>query len=746
VYNCIVKRLLHVLLIILLYASELSSQPVISENGPLFIDTTVPRIDIAINPDTLQWIYDNVTSDREFHAVFVFDNGAVHDTIDPVGFRLRGNTSRYSKKKSFRVSFNTFTPGGKYYGVEKLNLNGEHNDPSVIRSKVMWDILRKLGIAAPRANHVQVYINGNYYGLYINVENIDEEFALSRFGNKNGNLYKCLYPADLAYRGTDPDSYKIWSGDRWVYELTTNEEENDFSDLAALINVLENSPDDRLVCDMDTLFNTYDFLKIMAADIFCGDWDGYIYNKNNFYLYHNTATGKMEYIPYDVDNTFGIDWFGIDWAMRDIYAWQPGGTEERPLYDRLINHPEFRKQFSWYANKMINSTLDIDSLIQSIEVRKNMIAPYIAADPYYPLDYGYDPDDFTQSYTTATGAHVKWGLYPYLQARRLSMLQQIEQGTVAPVIKYVRYRREQGQGIVISAYIEAEALPVTATVLYSISDGSLMQSDMSDDGSGTYTAILINIPDEVRVSYQVMATDASGRFNVIPCQMAKIRPVAGETPRLFINEFMADNEQTISDEYGSYSDWIEIYNGDTEDIGLGSLYVTDNFSSPAKWKLPDIVLQPGGFALFWADGNTSLGDHHASFKLDKEGEEIGLFSADLLIVDTITFGAQSEDISCGRKSDGAAEIVFFSSPTPGKSNDLSAVDETGVDEKLMIYPNPATGTAIRLNQVTDCRIFNSSGVLMFAGKDVREIDVSSYPPGLYILVSADGQSVKFIVF
>ncbi|HCM58785.1 MAG TPA: hypothetical protein DIS74_00075, partial [Bacteroidales bacterium] len=79
-----------------------------------------------------------------------------------------------------------------------------------------------------------------------------------------------------------------------------------------------------------------DYLKIMTAQILCGDWDGYLYNKNNFYLYHNTQTGRFEYIPYDVDNTFGIDWFGINWAERNIYGWQPGGDQVRPLYDRIV--------------------------------------------------------------------------------------------------------------------------------------------------------------------------------------------------------------------------------------------------------------------------------------------------------------------------------------------------------------------------------------------------------------------------
>ena len=257
-------------------------QPVFPENGPLYIDTVVPRIDIAIDPDTLDWLYqhENLESDVEFHAVFVFDNGTIRDTIDPVGFRLRGNTSRYSQKKSFKVSFNRFTQGGKYYGVEKLNLNGEHNDPSVIRSKICWDIFRKQGIPAPRANHVEVYINGDYYGLYIKDSWIwngnVEEFVKSRFEYNDGNFYKCLWPANLNYLGDDPNLYKLEQGDRRVYELKINEEADDYTDLATFINIINNTPDEDLVCELDKVFNVYDYLKVIAIDILTGNWDGYI--------------------------------------------------------------------------------------------------------------------------------------------------------------------------------------------------------------------------------------------------------------------------------------------------------------------------------------------------------------------------------------------------------------------------------------------------------------------------------------
>ncbi|PLX00969.1 MAG: hypothetical protein C0591_00185, partial [Marinilabiliales bacterium] len=87
------KRLLIIPGIILLLAIQIKAQTYFPENGELYIDTTVPRIDISLDPDTLAWLYEwnNLESDIEFTASFVFDNGNVIDTIYPVGFRLRGN-------------------------------------------------------------------------------------------------------------------------------------------------------------------------------------------------------------------------------------------------------------------------------------------------------------------------------------------------------------------------------------------------------------------------------------------------------------------------------------------------------------------------------------------------------------------------------------------------------------------------------------------------------------------------------
>ncbi len=736
-----------VTLLLLLYgiAAAARAQPSFPENGELFVDTVVPSVYITINPDTLAWIYANPESNREFRATFVFDNGNVRDTIYPVGFRLRGNTSRYALKKSFKVSFNAFTQGGQYYGVEKMNLNGEHNDPSVMRSKIMWDILRRFGIAAPRANHVMVFINGNYHGVYVNVEHIDEEFALSRFGSKRGNLYKCLYPADLAYRGPDPDSYKLWDGTRWTYELKTNKQENDFSDLAGFIGVLHNSSVDRLLCDLDRVFNVWDYLRVMAVQIFCGDWDGYIYNKNNYYLYHNPLTGKFEYIPYDVDNTFGIDWMGIDWATRNIYAWHPGGDQQRPLYQRIINTPELRDRFTFYASELIGWVIDLDSLMLAVQARKAMISPHVASDPWYPLDYGYTHDHFLNSFTMAAGAHVKQGIFPFLEARKASMESQLEPVSPAPVIRYITHRRTAGEPVHLSAFVEAAALPVDVTLLFSVAGGPQLQEIMTGDGNGLFTASLDGLDESAELRYRVMAADAEGRTALMPCDPVVIDPVAGIVPRLFINEFMAENKKTIADENGKYSDWVEIWNGDTADVFLGGLFLTDSFREPLMWQMPQETLKAGEFLLIWADGNPAAGSNHAPFKLSKGGEEIGIYTSGGQVVDTITFGPQQEDVSMGRRSDGSPEIIFLPAATPGRSNTITSSGRVTGEEELRAWPNPAPRGAIRMSRSGDWSLINSSGIVVHRERDTDIIDTGRLPAGVYILAGDRGEYLRVVI-
>ena len=738
----------------LLTSSYTSSQPIFLPDGELYIKNVVPRVDILINPDTLNWIYDNVESDREFHAVFVYDNGNVHDTIHETGFRLRGNTSRYSAKKSFKISFNTWVPGQKYQGVEKMNLNGEHNDPSIVRARLYWDILNRSDLAGPRANHVQVFINGNYYGLYLNVEHIDEEFADAHFGNNDGNLYKCLWPADLTYRGSNPDEYKYMSGDRRTYELKTNEEADDYTDIAGFIDILNNTPIDDLPCALEGVFNVQDYLKIAAVDVLTANWDGYIFNKNNFYLYHNTATGLFEYIPYDTDNTFGIDWFGIDWASRNIYEWSNSG-EQRPLYTRLMQVPEYRAWYTWYIRQIISEVTGNPEFLNTIPALKNQLDDYVATDPYYPLDYGYTLESFITSFTAGTGAHVPVGILPYIQTRNSIALSQADNSDASPVLKYIRHNSPgSSENMIVTAWAEDAGL--NSVILgFRINSGAWQQTGMHDDGldgdavagDHTYTAGIPGMPGNTLVEFTVQASDNSQQTTSKPCNPVQYTIPSGNAYGLFINEFMASNSTTITDDFGEYEDWIELYNGGSASVWLGDKYLSDNLANPSKWALPDISLDAGGFLLVWADDQPEQGPLHTNYKLDKDLEEIGLFdneASGYALLDGLTYSVQSTDISMGRITDGSAEWKLFDVATPGSSNSLVTIEERPLT-KLNIWPNPVNDGIIYLTERINFSIYDLTGRRLSTYINSNRADISLLKPGLYLVVAEDGTTSRLVI-
>lgn len=737
------------------------AQPQFPDPNPIFTDDEVPRIDIEIVPDTLAWIYDHPESDLEFHANFSFTSGEIQETFENIGFRLRGNTSRYSAKKSFKVSFNTFVSGGDFYGVEKLNLNGEHNDPSVCRAKIGWDLARMTGLPGSRANHVALYINGNYHGLYLSVEHIDEEFTGTYFGTKTGNLYKCLYPADLVWKGSDPDLYKEEYSGRRAYELKINEETDDYTDLRDLIDAINHSSPETFPMDLGRVINTPDLLKLMALEIILGHWDNYIYNKNNYYLYHNPLTEQFEFLLYDLDNTMGIDWSGINWDTRNLYNWD-ADWEPRPLYNSIMSNTILRDQFTYYI-------LDYASLIsapeftESIFSLRDLIRPYLIDDPYYPLDYDFSVETFDQSFTGGAGNHVKQGILPYLASRANAALAQAEQTDMFPIIKYSSHNTPGAyNSFRVSVFAEDNQNGMTVELYYRFNGGTEETEQLFDDGlhgdgiagDGYYGGSLEPFAQAGQLKYNFCATDNLQQKTFLYAEMATLEIAAGGNYPLYINEFMADNKNTIMDEYGEYDDWIELWNGGELPIHLEGMYLSDKPENPSKWRFPDVTIQPGAFLLLWTDDDNSQGLLHTNFKLSKAGEFIGLYDQEATgyaMIDNISFGVQQTDVSFGREYDGAIQFIAFNEPTPGRSNNENAVEEIEA-AVLNVFPIPACemiwldGAESLIGEqfeIVDLLGTTRMNIRMDATK--IQLSIAHLKPGIYYLVCTKKELIRKLI-
>jgi len=693
------KYLLSIVFIFSLFYSDAQiGQP---ELGWVFEDSSVSRIDIVIDQDSLDemLLEENWYNDHEYPATMYFERDGLIDTVLNVGFRLRGNTSRNAGKKSFKIAINSFIEGERYYGLKKINLNGEHNDPSISRSKLNWDLLADNTLPSTRVAHTEFYINDVYKGLYINVEHINDDFLKLRYDNDNGNLYKCLWPANLQYISSNPEDYKLESGGRRVYELKTNIIEDDYSDIANFIDILNNTPVNNLYCELSMVFDVEDFLEILAIDVMTGNWDGYSFNKNNFYLYHNIQTDRLQFINYDLDNTLGIDWFGVDWTQRNIYSWSPS-WDDLPLYERVMANDEMKGIFSFFIDQIINQ-MNEDAFEGDIDLLRDLIAPFAATDTFRILDYGFSYDEFWDCFDEDIPYdHVDSGIIPFYENRVSSAENQLDLQDIPPIIRYIQVEPKlTALPISVKAFVEDEAIPTEVWAIYSyggVEDSTLLYDDgLHGDGEaldGWYANVIGTFTDVGFLDLQIRANDVAEQSRILPCEALQYLLEPGSP--LVINEFMAKNDSTIQDNAGNYSDWVEIYNNSGEDLSMDGFFLSDDLNNATKWAFPAISISPSGFYLVWCSADTTLGDNHSNFKLSASGEEVGLFQiidSDTLLVDGLSFGVQTPDTSYGRETDAHPNWVFFPYPTPNSSNGVIPV---GVDEIIYsnqiisVYPNP----------------------------------------------------------
>ncbi len=732
----------------------------------LYDDTMVNVINITMDADSLEEMYDELENEYEYAVQFVYTYSGGQDTLQNVGFRLRGNTSLYSAKKSFKVSFNTYDSGREYEGTQKLNLIGNHNDPTMSREKIYFDIYNSLGLPTRRVSFAKVYINNTYYGLYTLTEEYDEIFLRDRFGDDSGNLYKCVYGSNMEYNGTGQAAYGS-------YELLNNEVVNDKTDLIQLTEILNNTPIADLPCELEKVFNVDQFLKIYALDISTGHWDNYGANQNNYYLYHNQFTGQFEFLSYDCDNVLGVDWFGIDWTERNIYDWNFDG---RPLVERLMEITAYRDRLSFYLNKIATAYMQSDVLNPHIDSIREMIAPAALEDEFRTYDYGYSYNDFYEGFDNNNiDDHTSYGIKNFIEARNNSTINQVELNNISPVINNLNhFPGVTVPGVPINFTITAVDDVIVTAVLFNYSNDNIAytQLPMFDDGAhndglsndGTYGITIETFIDDTQLFYFITAEDNSGAISVYPFCETAVLPIGYTVPSLVINEVIAINNTTIADEAGLYSDYIEIFNPGTTAVYLGDKFLSDEFDRPSKWRFPDYNLAANSYLIVYADGNEDAGNYHCSFKLDGDKDEVIISAGPQYyypIIDSVSFINQVADVSIGRIPNGSGPFVILDEASPGQNNEVFIPIDSVYTESLTILGNPASNETtlilgleslsaitldlVDLNGQLVARLLDG---IMDEGNYINTLNITQLASGVYffrLVADKDISTYKFVV-
>ena len=396
-------------------SAQIDGANLFSTNQVVSIDLDFPQNDFW---QQLQDNYENIDIVGSVYipAQLTLTDATGTYTFDSVGVRLKGNSSDFhpGNKKAFKIDFNKFKVGQNYDGLKKLNFSNSFKDPTFMREKLFFDLCRAQGVPAPRANYANVKYNGEDWGFYTLIEQIDDQFLDWRIGNDSGNLFKAGSnfsggdgEANLVYLGLDQSLYES------SYELKSNEETNDWYDLIDFIYFLNSSSDAEFESGLPSRLDLAPFLSSVAFNNLFSNLDTYTLSARNYYLYHNMSTDQWEWIKWDANETFGSYAFGVQSPMTnlpiDFYQGQ------RPLLERVFENELFMNQYTSEICLLLNTVFNPEYLNPIISNYKELIQQYVYADN----NKMFSNNDFDTNINSNLGGPggTIYGLKSFIQAR-----------------------------------------------------------------------------------------------------------------------------------------------------------------------------------------------------------------------------------------------------------------------------------------------------------------------------------------
>lgn len=151
-------------------------------------------LDVNIEMDDDQWqdLLKNATSE-EYYPADVTVNGTKYSKV---AVRAKGNTSLSqvassgSERFSLKIKFDEYVDGQNCDGLTKLVLNNNYCDATMMKEAIVYDMFAFLGADASLYNYAKVSVNGEYTGLYLALEPVEEDFCERVYGTNYGRLYK----------------------------------------------------------------------------------------------------------------------------------------------------------------------------------------------------------------------------------------------------------------------------------------------------------------------------------------------------------------------------------------------------------------------------------------------------------------------------------------------------------------------------------------------------------------------------
>tara|TARA_Y100000746_G_scaffold195184_1_gene176786 strand:+ start:391 stop:1779 length:1389 start_codon:yes stop_codon:yes gene_type:complete len=295
-----------------------SEQYLNSNSDFIFDQNELRTFELKLAEKDLEKIDSDPTAEQYVEGMMVFEG----DTISPIGIRYKGSVGAWvgcvdgenwfepSGKKictklSTKVKINWKGRDERFYGLKKLQFHAQNLDPSLMHERLGYWLFRSMGVEAPRSVHARLVINGEFIGLYALTEQIDGAFTDYHFDDKDGNLYKEVWPLNMNGEPMDPQSL--------ISALKTNEDDNPSTDIiSGFADKLHNGKESDIPNIISEYMDINKVLSMVVVDRAIRHDDGFLHwycsedgcASHNFYWYEEPNNKKVNLIPWDLDNAF----------------------------------------------------------------------------------------------------------------------------------------------------------------------------------------------------------------------------------------------------------------------------------------------------------------------------------------------------------------------------------------------------------------------------------------------------------
>ena len=322
------------------------------------------------------------------------------EVYEDVAVRYRGHNTFVEsgvERRGYKISFNEFTPGGRFHDLRKINLLGTEGDYTLMRERLALGLMEDAGVPAPRINHALLYIDGKFEGVFPNSEEADDEaFVDAHFDGEAGSLYKvkgyCGHRADLSYEGVDPATYSV------TYEPKADTEAEDMTgDLIPMLQCASEPDDATFAACIEGWLDVDEWLAEIAVDMALPDVDGMAGAGQNFMLWR-PEDGRFRVYPWDKDLSFYLT--TLNSGDSSIWTLHPEWLEnsQPALVNRL--RTVYRERFCAKVVEVAD-LYDPDRMGPKVDELEELLDAKIKRDPFIDHDqWRWSIDDIQETLVT----------------------------------------------------------------------------------------------------------------------------------------------------------------------------------------------------------------------------------------------------------------------------------------------------------------------------------------------------------